>query len=362
MRRAVRALAAAQASLQAGEFDAALGLAGHGRRPGRSTSSSAPWSTCCVAQVTFAAGPWSDAPPLLLKAARRLESFDLDLARETYLTAWGAAGLAEDVAARDVLVEICRAVRALPRPPGAPRPRRPAARRLRSADHRGTRRRGPDVAASSRWRSPTCPWRTSCGGAGWPQAPARRVWDHEGWLASCTRQVQVVRDAGALAALPIHLTYLGMAIVWTGDFAGAASLVAEVESVAAVTGSRFPPYTLLRLARTAGQGRRGIRSDSERDRAIRRAGHDGPAGVLGGRGPVQRPRSLRGGGIGGLASDDRRPQPLDTHVGRCPSSSRQPHAEGTPSSPAMRSSDWRRRRSPAAPSSRSASKRAAGRC
>ncbi|MGO9221625.1 MAG: hypothetical protein ACLP5E_28270 [Streptosporangiaceae bacterium] len=37
------------------------------------------------------------------------------------------------------------------------------------------------------------------------------------------------------------------AIVWTGDFAGAASLVAEIDSVAAVTGSRFPPYVLLRL-------------------------------------------------------------------------------------------------------------------
>ena len=50
-----------------------------------------------------------------MKAAARLEPFDLDLARETYLTAWGAAGLAEDVAARDVLMEISRAVRALPR-------------------------------------------------------------------------------------------------------------------------------------------------------------------------------------------------------------------------------------------------------
>ncbi|MEA2965351.1 MAG: hypothetical protein QOI46_5449, partial [Alphaproteobacteria bacterium] len=118
-RRAVRALAAAQASLQAGEFDAALGLA--------ATAEAGPldeFQRALVdllrAQVTFAAGLWSDAPPLLLKAARRLESFDLDLARETYLTAWGAAGLAEDVAARDVLVEICRAVRALPPPPGAP--------------------------------------------------------------------------------------------------------------------------------------------------------------------------------------------------------------------------------------------------
>jgi len=79
------------------------------------------------------------------------------------------------------------------------------------------------------------------------------VWDHEGWLASCARQVQVVRDAGALASLPIHLTYLGMAIVWTGDFAGAASLVAEIDSVAAVTGSRFPPYTLLRLRALQGR-------------------------------------------------------------------------------------------------------------
>ena len=121
-RRADRALAAAQASLQAGEFDAALGLA--------ATAEAGPldeFQRALVdllrAHVAFAAGLWSDAPPLLLKAARRLESFDLDLARETYLTAWGAAGLAEDVAARDVLVEICRAVRALPRPPGAPRPR-----------------------------------------------------------------------------------------------------------------------------------------------------------------------------------------------------------------------------------------------
>jgi DNA-binding CsgD family transcriptional regulator len=47
--------------------------------------------------------------------------------------------------------------------------------------------------------------------------------------------------------LPVHLTYLGMAVAWEGDFAGAAALVAEVESVSAATGSRLPPYILLRL-------------------------------------------------------------------------------------------------------------------
>src|SRR5690349_12819068 len=109
-RRAVRALAAARASLQAGEFEAALGLA--------ATAEAGPLDDfqraqveLLRAQVAFAAGDWTDAPPLLLKAATRLESFDLDLARETYLTAWGASGLTEDAAARDVLVQVCRAVR-----------------------------------------------------------------------------------------------------------------------------------------------------------------------------------------------------------------------------------------------------------
>jgi DNA-binding CsgD family transcriptional regulator len=79
------------------------------------------------------------------------------------------------------------------------------------------------------------------------------VWDHERWYAVAARNVQVVRDAGELAALPIHLTYLAMATVWTGDFAATASLIAEIESVAAATGSRFPPYSLLRLRALQGR-------------------------------------------------------------------------------------------------------------
>ena len=252
-RRAVRALAAAQASLQAGEFDAALGLAATAGA-GPLDESQRALVNLLRAHVTFAAGLWSDAPPLLLKAARRLESSDLDLALETYLTGWGAAGLAEDVAARDVLVEICRAVRALPRPPGAPRPRDLMLEGFALLITEGHAAAAPTLqravlAVADLPVEDVLRW-------GWMTAGASAaVWDHEGWLASCTRQVQVVRDAGALAALPIHLTYLGMATAWTGDFAGTASLIAEIESVAAVTGSRFPPYTLLRLR--ALQGREG---------------------------------------------------------------------------------------------------------
>ncbi len=44
------------------------------------------------------------------------------------------------------------------------------------------------------------------------------------------RNVRLVRDAGALAELPIHLAALGLAKARTGDFVAAASLVAESEA------------------------------------------------------------------------------------------------------------------------------------
>jgi ATP/maltotriose-dependent transcriptional regulator MalT len=251
--RAVRALAAGRASLQAGEFETALGLAAT-VEAGPGDEFQRAQVELLRAEVTFAAGDWTDAPPLLLKAAARLESFDLDLARETYLTAWGAAGLAEDVAARDVLVEISRAVRALPSPPGVPRPCDLMLDGFALLITEGNAAATPTLQRAVRAVADmpvedVLRW-------GWMAVGASAaVWDHEGWLASCTRQVQVLRDAGALASLPIHLTYLGMAIVWTGDFAGAASLIAEIDSVAAVTGSLFPPYTLLRLRGL--QGREG---------------------------------------------------------------------------------------------------------
>jgi ATP/maltotriose-dependent transcriptional regulator MalT len=151
-------------------------------------------------------------------------------------------------------MEICRAVRALPPPSVAPRPLDLMLDGFALLITEGNAAATPTLQRAVRAVAgipveDVLRW-------GWMNAGASAaVWDHEGWLASCTRQVQVVRDAGALASLPIHLTYLGMAVVWTGDFAGAASLVAEIESVAAVTGSRFPPYTLLRLR--ALQGREG---------------------------------------------------------------------------------------------------------
>ena len=85
-RRAERTLAAAQASLQAGAFDKALELLVMAEAGPLDELQSARVDLL-RGQIAFASGLGSDAPPLLLKAARRLEPLDLDLARETYLDA-----------------------------------------------------------------------------------------------------------------------------------------------------------------------------------------------------------------------------------------------------------------------------------
>ena len=84
-------------------------------------------------------------------------------------------------------------------------------------------------------------------------AASASVWDIEGMRAISARQVQLLRDAGALAALPISLSNLAIASAWMGDFAGAASLIAEFDSVATATGSREAPYALLRLQALQGR-------------------------------------------------------------------------------------------------------------
>jgi hypothetical protein len=67
------------------------------------------------------------------------------------------------------------------------------------------------------------------------------------------QQVQAARDIGALAQLPIFLNSLGIAPAWIGDFASAASLIAEADSIAAAIGSPIAPFTELRLRSLQGK-------------------------------------------------------------------------------------------------------------
>ena len=243
-RRADRALAAAETSLQVGAFDAALRLV--------TTAEAGPLDEFQRARADVLRGHVafisfrSDAPALLLKAARRLEPFDLELARGIYLTAWGAAFVAADVAGEGVLLEICHAVRALPPPPAAPRPLDLLLDGLALLITEGHAAAIPTLQRAAKALADISVedillW-------GWMAASATALlWDIEGECASSARAVRLLRDAGALAALPASLSNLAQATAWMGDFAGAASLIAEIDSVAAVTGSRQAPYALLRL-------------------------------------------------------------------------------------------------------------------
>jgi DNA-binding CsgD family transcriptional regulator len=249
--RVERTLAAAQVSLEAGELGQALELLATAE-----DGVSGPLGEFASArvdllrgQVAFASGLGSDAPPLLLKAARRLEPLDPDLARETYLSAWMAAMFAGRLAGAGDLIEVSRAARALPASPDPPRPvdlvldgltlmvtdgPRAAAPTLRQAVSGYTAADIP-VADELRW--------------GWlAQAAASALWDDTAWRAMLTRQVGLARDVGALDQLPILLAALGTIVVWSGDFAEAAALVAESDAVGAATGIRSAPFTAMMLA------------------------------------------------------------------------------------------------------------------
>jgi DNA-binding CsgD family transcriptional regulator len=252
-RRTERALAAAELSLQAGELDTAQRLL--------SVAESYPLdgfqaarATLLRGHVAFAAGLFGDAPRLLLNAATRIEPFDLELARETYLNAWAAAVGAGQLAEGDVLLDICRAVQALPPRPGTPLPLDLLLDGLALLITEGRAAAAPTLLRAGRLFADgdlsvedTLRW-------GWLAAAASTaVWDDEGRLAIAARTVRLVRDAGALAQLPVILTVLGTVTLLSGDFAGAAATIAEADSVAAATGSLVAPHIALRLLALQGR-------------------------------------------------------------------------------------------------------------
>ena len=116
-----RALAAAQASLHAGIFEGALELLALAEA---STPDELQMAHVELlrGQIAFASSMGTTAPPLLLKAAQRLEQLDPELARETYLDAWGAALFAGRLASVAGLAEVSRAAISAPRPTHPLRP------------------------------------------------------------------------------------------------------------------------------------------------------------------------------------------------------------------------------------------------
>jgi DNA-binding CsgD family transcriptional regulator/tetratricopeptide (TPR) repeat protein len=249
-RRAERALTAAQASFQAGAFDATLGLVATAEHSALDEFQHAR-TDLLRGRVAFASGRSGAAAPLLLSAGQRIAPLDPELARETYMTARFAA-LTAGPPAEGLLREVCEAILAIPRP-GAPlRPHHMLLDGVARLTTEGLAAAAPTLRRAVR----ALPEMSDEEVLRWGMAhlaAAAAVWDPETLLAAASRIVQLVRDAGVLAELPLTLFSLGVATMWVGDLAGGAAIAAEADSVAEAIGSRFPPYTAMRLRSLQGR-------------------------------------------------------------------------------------------------------------
>src|SRR3954449_5069827 len=251
--RVRRALAAAQASLHAGIYEGALELLALAEASTPDELQAA-HVELLRGQIAFASSLGTRAPPLLLKAAKRLERLDPELAREIYLDAWGAAFFAGRLASAGSLVEVSHAAKSAPRSTG---PLRASDLLLDGLSTLGTEGR---AAAAPLLRRATAVFadETSPGQEnfrwGWlTTISAKLVWDEDSWHAVSARFLREGRDAGALARLPIDLTDWAFFATWCGDFAAAAGAIAELEAITKATGSHIAPYTQLLLAAVRGQ-------------------------------------------------------------------------------------------------------------
>jgi DNA-binding CsgD family transcriptional regulator len=249
--RARRALDAAQAKFQAGAFDSALALL--------AAAEEGPYDAFRVAridlvraQLAFASSHGSEAVPLLLAAARRLEPLDIGLARATYLEALAAATFAGRFSRSGGPQDVARAARQAGR---APKPVK-GDLLLDSLAVRLTE----GYAAAMPLLKPTL--RTFCAedDAGetngrwlwFAAAIATDLWDDESWHIVATRHLQFARDAGALSELLFALNSRVFVHLFAGELATAAALVDEIAAVTEATGSNLAPWPALGLAASRG--------------------------------------------------------------------------------------------------------------
>jgi DNA-binding CsgD family transcriptional regulator len=250
--RGRRALAAAQAKFEAGVSDAALEL--------MTTAELAPLDELqrarlerLRAKIAFARTHGSDAPALLLDAARRLEPLDAAMARETHLETIAAAMFAGHLGNGPDVREAAEAAQAAPAAQQPPRaidllleglatrftegytagipPLRTALDAFRNVERLTT----VDV----RWLWLAC-------------RLAQDLWDDELWHTLATRGVHLARETGALNLLPTSANYLAAFNVHSGNFATAAALIDEVEAITQATGLAPLKYAAAMLAASRG--------------------------------------------------------------------------------------------------------------
>ena len=259
-RRAERALAAAEAHLYAGAFDAGLGALAEAEADAVDNLQQARAETLRAA-ITRAATWGRDAPLLFLRAAQRLESLDPLLSRRTLLDAWGAALVAGSLAM-----------------PGGELPVVSAAARAAQSIDPGT---GPcalllDGLSTLILDSPTdaCPALRRALSAfldddnatdEWlhygvlVSNTALSLWDFDAWDSASRRHLQLARSAGAMGPMVAALNVRRVVDMFAGDFEAARTQAVTEDVVKQVTGTRRASYGDLFLAAFEGEPERAHR-------------------------------------------------------------------------------------------------------
>jgi DNA-binding CsgD family transcriptional regulator len=248
--RASRALAAAGAKFDAADLVAAESLL--------ATAAVGPLDELGQAQVqrvraqiAFDLRRGSDAPALLLRAARTLEPLDAELARETYLEALVAVVYAARLATGTDVTDVAGAARSAPIGP-EPLP----ARQLLLL---GLAARLTDgyAAAAPLLKRALRAYRDEERQLDWLCVPynlaAMDLWDDRAWFELASWQTALARATGALSLLPYALDYLAENHILAGDLPMAAGLLTEAGELSSGSRADTLPYVALLLAAWRGQ-------------------------------------------------------------------------------------------------------------
>ena len=253
--RVQRALDAAYANLQAGRFDTARTLLATAAE-GPAVELQRAWIDLLLGQLAFASSRGTEATPLLLAAARRLEPLNIEMARETYLDAFSAALFGARLNGTVGVPEVAQAARAAPpRTDGDATAADLLLNALVALDE------SYEIAV------PRCrdALQKLLGDTISPQERLRwlwqgcvvslEVWDDESAYHLSGQSVEIARKTGTLSELALALSARSPVLVLCGELSMAASAVTESQSVEDATGIRSAPYGDLILAAWRGRER-----------------------------------------------------------------------------------------------------------
>ena len=203
--RAARALAAASAKVDAGDFDAALDLL--------TTAEAGPLSELqharldlVRAQVAFVSRRGGEAPQLLLKAAKRLEPIDVRLSRATYLDVFSATMFAGRLAVGVTALDVAREAGAAPHAPEGTRVPDLLLDGIAARYTQGYAAGVPILRKALMTFDAAMPADEELRWLWLGCVAAVHLWDDARWQVLAERYVQLSRDVGALSALPLALS------------------------------------------------------------------------------------------------------------------------------------------------------------